>query len=376
MKKILSIIIILCFIPSSLCGAYISPDALAVRAAAEKVQKEKELSERAFCAIRSFDHSPATNIYSLPAINAGKAISLVGASELFSEAADLSDQAGHIVADEIDPLREEVAAISKDRMATPDEIDDWVKRVQDSKKSLIAIADKFDLIYEKYKESPGEFLADPDTEEGAEQNLEGISGNLKKLIAIFENRIRFIKGEVLKENLDVMQLVRNATSPFAGRYDDDMYPGVEIINEPVEPVCISGDEITLLNSVADIVGNAMTAAGDHVGSDNIKVDISVTKKDGYVIISISDNGPGVLSEYLKIGPNGRKIVFDMHNSTRGLSGIGLGTTEAWNAMKMHNGTIIAEPNLDGGATFIIRLPISTGETPCPEPVAGVVKGCS
>jgi len=43
MKKIISIIMLLCFIPSSLCGAYISPDALAVRAAAHN--KSMEMSD-------------------------------------------------------------------------------------------------------------------------------------------------------------------------------------------------------------------------------------------------------------------------------------------------------------------------------------------
>jgi len=41
MKKIIALLTIICFIPSSFCGAYISPDALAVKAAKEQGKKDQ-----------------------------------------------------------------------------------------------------------------------------------------------------------------------------------------------------------------------------------------------------------------------------------------------------------------------------------------------
>lgn len=75
-----------------------------------------------------------------------------------------------------------------------------------------------------------------------------------------------------------------------------------------------------------------------------------SRSDGDLIeISISDNGTGISDE----DPN---IVFEPFFSTK-VTGVGLGLAIVKKIIKDHNGTIRARNREEGGAEFIIRLPI-------------------
>jgi signal transduction histidine kinase len=79
------------------------------------------------------------------------------------------------------------------------------------------------------------------------------------------------------------------------------------------------------------------------------------KAEGFAVIEVTDNGPGIPAEY-------REKIFekffrlpsgDVHN----VKGYGLGLSFASLVMKLHNGSIEVK-NCDDGCTFVLKIPVA------------------
>jgi len=78
-----------------------------------------------------------------------------------------------------------------------------------------------------------------------------------------------------------------------------------------------------------------------------------TGDDGSAVIEIADNGSG-------IDPDSMSRVFEPFFTTKAVSkGTGLGLSICRNIIRDAGGTIEAQSELDGGTTFVVRLPAST-----------------
>lgn len=75
----------------------------------------------------------------------------------------------------------------------------------------------------------------------------------------------------------------------------------------------------------------------------------------YVMLSISDNGPGIPEKFI---PH----IFEPFYTKKimGKSGTGLGLSVVWNTVQDHNGSIHVESN-ETGTTFILHFPVSRCE---------------
>jgi CheY-like chemotaxis protein len=88
------------------------------------------------------------------------------------------------------------------------------------------------------------------------------------------------------------------------------------------------------------------------------VEVAVTRADGAVEVTVSDNGQGISPSFL---PH----VFTPFrqadgSSTRRHGGLGLGLAICRQLVELHGGTITAESEGPGrGATFVVRLPAGT-----------------
>ena len=73
-------------------------------------------------------------------------------------------------------------------------------------------------------------------------------------------------------------------------------------------------------------------------------------EDGMFCIQVDDNGPGVPEDR-------RERVFEPFFTTKDVgSGTGLGLAIAYGVVRSHGGTIAIERAVQGGASFIIRIP--------------------
>ncbi|HEY3490039.1 MAG TPA: ATP-binding protein [Candidatus Deferrimicrobiaceae bacterium] len=102
--------------------------------------------------------------------------------------------------------------------------------------------------------------------------------------------------------------------------------------------------------------NLQTEAGTEIEGTRIP--------DGeWIALRVADTGPG-------IPPEIRDMIFAPFFTTKGEGkGTGLGLSTAYNCVKAHNGFIFLEGNREGGASFLILLPLSADESEAAEPPA-------
>lgn len=127
------------------------------------------------------------------------------------------------------------------------------------------------------------------------------------------------------------------------------------------PLHVNADRVRLSLCLANLLSNAAkyTPSGGRIGLETYK------QMDG-VVVKVTDNGRGISAELL---PH----VFDLfvqgeRTSDRTHGGLGIGLSICKRLIEMHGGSVEAEsPGRDLGATFTIRLPLSTERSKEPPP---------
>jgi heavy metal sensor kinase len=121
--------------------------------------------------------------------------------------------------------------------------------------------------------------------------------------------------------------------------------------ESGEEVLVRGDRLILRQAAINILHNAVkfTPAGG-------KISARISCGDSCIVMSVTDNGPGIPTEHLT-------KVFDRFYRvdparSDGNKGAGLGLSIASWAARAHNGKIGLSPAPGGGCTFWIRLPMA------------------
>jgi signal transduction histidine kinase len=119
---------------------------------------------------------------------------------------------------------------------------------------------------------------------------------------------------------------------------------------PTEPIVIDGDPTRLSQIFANLLGNSAKYT-----DDGGRIRLTVTRRDGSVIVAVQDNGRG-------IPPEMQSHVFDMfaqleQTSERLKSGLGIGLTLVRRLTEMHNGEVhLTSPGTDAGTTVTVTLP--------------------
>lgn len=129
------------------------------------------------------------------------------------------------------------------------------------------------------------------------------------------------------------------------------------------PVVISVDKDRIFEALANILDNALKftpADGTitiktHITSNHAGAisDRRAVNKNRFLLITISDTGPGISKNNLE------RIFrkFERVKSTKHIRGIGLGLTITRNIVELHDGKIWATSTKNSGAEFNILLPI-------------------
>ena len=198
-------------------------------------------------------------------------------------------------------------------------------------------------------------LSDRLTDE-QKNRFERMKTNINDLINLILTWLRVLSVDVskIKENFkptaiaSVISKAIESVQPQAVRKDIEIVPSInELLN------LINGDEGTLVETVINILGNAIKYSRP---ADQISVK---AEGDGNnVVISITDNGPGISKEDLPFIFNdfyaGKSAPAAEHGS-------GIGLAVARRIVEAHNGTISVESELGKGSTFVIRLPTIKSE---------------
>jgi signal transduction histidine kinase/CheY-like chemotaxis protein len=111
---------------------------------------------------------------------------------------------------------------------------------------------------------------------------------------------------------------------------------------------VQADRARMEQALTNLVLNAVEAM-----SKKGTLTISLEANDRWLIINLSDTGPG-------ISPDVQRHMFEPFFTTKA-RGTGLGLAVARRVIEEHGGTIEVDSEADEGSTFTIQLPISTEE---------------
>ncbi len=129
---------------------------------------------------------------------------------------------------------------------------------------------------------------------------------------------------------------------------------IQVVFEPVTELYVEGYRNEFAQVLLNLVGNAVDVFADRAIASPV-IRIGITGHGEAAVVSISDNGGG-------ISPLIMGKIFEPHFSTKPEekgSGIGLSMSQA--IVEQHFGGRIRAVNRDGGALFIIEIPMTRDE---------------
>ncbi len=184
-----------------------------------------------------------------------------------------------------------------------------------------------------------------DKNNGLVKEIHTAGMRLNRLVENLLDMTRLESGRVTlnKKWNDIRDLINNVLKQFSDEMKD--YKISVIIPEEIPLVKI--DYFLIEQSIKNIIFNALLYT-----PKNTEITIKVFDEETNLIISISDNGPGIPAEALD---NIFNKFYRVQNSPAGGTGLGLSIAKGF--IEAHNGTITAESKKAGGTEFIITLPL-------------------
>jgi len=202
---------------------------------------------------------------------------------------------------------------------------------------------------------------------GTSRALETVERNADALVRLVEDLLDVSRISAGKLELDVRPVELSAVARAAM---DTIRPGarakrIALRSRIASDSCtVLGDPARLQQAVWNLLANAVkfTPAGG-------QVDVALERRNGTVLVSISDTGIGIASEFLP-------RVFDRFlqadgTQSRKHSGLGLGLSIVRHVVEMHGGTVRAESaGMGRGTTVTVTLPAHHAAATRPALVSG------
>jgi two-component system phosphate regulon sensor histidine kinase PhoR len=138
--------------------------------------------------------------------------------------------------------------------------------------------------------------------------------------------------------------------------------GVEIaVNAPSAPLIVPGDRDELIRIFENLIENALK-----YGASGKRVEVTLAQGadaagQPEAIVAVRDYGPGIAAEHLPRLTE-RFYRVDVAGS-RALGGTGLGLALVKHILNRHRGRLTIESKAGEGATFTVRIPLSTAGAP-------------
>ncbi|HEX9170289.1 MAG TPA: ATP-binding protein [Roseiarcus sp.] len=126
--------------------------------------------------------------------------------------------------------------------------------------------------------------------------------------------------------------------------------GVDIAVEGHRPIpLVKADQVGIEQVLNNIVGNAVDAAAERDDARG-RVVIRVIDRDGWAIVQVDDNGPGV-------APEMAESLFEAYQTSKP-RGMGLGLTLSRQIVQQHEGRIWWQPIAPEGTRFVVELSLN------------------
>lgn len=176
--------------------------------------------------------------------------------------------------------------------------------------------------------------------------LEGTMEGATRVTEIVKNlrRLSFSKTSD-KQLLDLDKVLRTAVSLTARSKNAK----AEIAIDNTPDVTIVAHEGQIHQVIVNLIDNAFYAVKDRPGG---RISVSLKKRDGAAEIVVADNGAGIASKDMD------KIFEPFFTTKAAGEGTGLGLWISFSIIREYGGSITAGNRPEGGAEFVIRLPMA------------------
>jgi two-component system sensor histidine kinase HupT/HoxJ len=133
-------------------------------------------------------------------------------------------------------------------------------------------------------------------------------------------------------------------------------PGFAVHWAPGPPCSVTGNAGQLLQVLMNLIQNAYDAAAARPGGAPA-LWITLHCEAGMARLLLRDNGPGIANEHLS-------RLFDPFFTTKPVGqGTGLGLSISYGIVEQHGGRLTAGNHAEGGAEFVLELPLAAGPGP-------------
>ncbi len=176
----------------------------------------------------------------------------------------------------------------------------------------------------------------------AKRGWEILGENLNKIEKLVLDMLQFSKDSKLdiKRN-DLNAVVRSAAESLRAGAQEDGKQITVSVDKDLDPIEIDADR--MYDVILNLVLNAVHAVPEGTGV----VEISTKAEGDNVVLSVSDNGPGVEDV---------ESIFEPFHTTKARVGTGLGLPIARKIVNQHAGTIEVKTPPHKGAVFTVTLP--------------------
>lgn len=180
-----------------------------------------------------------------------------------------------------------------------------------------------------------------------EEDLEKVKKNLCRAEEIMEDAREISKLEgaekLERKEMDLKELIQSVVASYGSVAEEE---GIEIENRITERV-----EVRAHHSVERVFSNLLSNALKY-GKEGKRVILDMGEGEGKVRVKVIDFGKGVPDDY-------REEIFNRFKRRKkeGIKGTGLGLAIAKRIVELHNGRIWVEDTPNGGATFVVEIPI-------------------
>ena len=181
-----------------------------------------------------------------------------------------------------------------------------------------------------------------------ESVLEKLRDQALRAGAVIERLQRFVKGRsVIAAPIDMNDLMTEVVALTA---NDARLENIDLVTAFDDPLpLVRCDAVQIQQVALNLIRNAIDAMTEIDCEHGTKIRITTVLDDGFVTVTVSDAGPGVVDE---------DEIFRPFHTTK-LTGMGMGLSISKTIIDAHGGDLTFENRAPVGAAFSFRLPAET-----------------
>ena len=190
------------------------------------------------------------------------------------------------------------------------------------------------------RENAPDHIQDPEFQQDL---LEAVDDALRRMDRVHE-RLSMLKGEITPvwQDLELSRFLKNGCRLLGKKLG-----AMKIALDCRTGIQAHTDPILLSRILENLLLNALESGGD---GTVVRIKVSNDDDQGQTVIEITDNGPGIPEHLL---PN---ELFEPFKTTKP-KGTGIGLWQVERLVTSLKGSIAAENAAEGGARFVVRLPL-------------------